>query len=138
MNEPVKSRLFAMDGTSAGPPALVGGRCACGYVFFPMQTYGCEKCGRHGDALTMAYLPGRGTLQAFSQVHLHARPHPKVPFTVLSIALDDGPLIRALLEPPVDPDLRGGAPMVATIVRQRHEGRDIATLRFKRANDGVG
>lgn len=136
MNESVKSRLFAIDGASAGPPALVGGRCMCGYVFFPMQTYGCEKCGRHGDALTMVYLSGHGTLQAFSQVHLHARPHPQVPFTVLSIALDDGPLIRALLEPPVEPDLSVGEPMVTTTVQQRHEGRDIATLRFKRVKDG--
>ena len=40
-----------------GPPAgedaavLRGGKCACGAVFFPMQSYGCEVCGRHGEAL---------------------------------------------------------------------------------------
>lgn len=27
---------------AAGTPTLLGGRCECGYVFFPMQTFGCE------------------------------------------------------------------------------------------------
>ena len=53
MPGPASFPLFVDAGTDAVPdrPALIGGRCVCGHVFFPMQTYGCEKCGRYGDDL---------------------------------------------------------------------------------------
>ena len=79
MPNPASFPLFIDTGTDAVPdrPALVGGRCVCGYVFFPMQTYGCEKCGRFGNDLKEVRLSGRGRLLAFAQVHLHARPYPE-------------------------------------------------------------
>ncbi|KAB2912928.1 MAG: hypothetical protein F9K29_17645 [Hyphomicrobiaceae bacterium] len=130
--------LFVATGTEQVPdrPALVGGRCTCGHVFFPMQTYGCEKCGRYGGHLETTPLAGRGRLIAFAQVHLHARPEPKVPFTVVAVALDDGPIIRALLNPPVDPELRHGDVMVAEIVSVPREVGTRPTLRLTRNATG--
>ena len=136
MPSPGSFPLFVDAGTDAVPdrPALVGGRCVCGYVFFPMQTYGCEKCGRYGDDLKKVSLSGRGRLLAFARVHLHARPYPKVPFTVVVVVLDDGPVIKALLDPAVDDELRSGAVMLAKLVQQRREGGVHDMLRFARAD----
>ena len=99
-----------------------------------MQTYGCEKCGRYGDDLKEVRLSGRGRLLAFAQVHLHAGSDPKVPFTVVVIALDDGPVIKALLDPAIDDELHSGAVMVAKLVQQRREGGVQNALRFARAD----
>jgi uncharacterized OB-fold protein len=127
--------LFAETGTDALPdrPALIGGRCVCGHPFFPMQHFGCERCGRFAADLAEVRLAGRGELIAFAQVHLHARPYPKVPFTVLALKLDDGPVIRALLDPPVDAELRIGATMLATIVEETRAAQSRKVLRFTRA-----
>jgi uncharacterized OB-fold protein len=131
-------RLFQAAGTEAAPanPALIGGRCRCGYLFFPMQRFGCEKCGRVGTELAEALLSGSGRLRAHAQVHLHARPSPKVPFTVLEIALDDGPLVRALLDRPTDAQLQNGDRMFSTIVRAMRSDGEVELLRFRRAEVG--
>ncbi len=138
MPGPARFPLFVDAGTDAVPdrPALIGGRCVCGHVFFPMQTYGCEKCGRYGEDLKKISLSGRGRVLAFARVHIHARPYPKVPFTVVVVALDDGPVIKALLDPAVDDELRSGAVMVAKLVQQRREGGVQNVLRFARADRG--
>jgi len=90
-----KPALYARD--SAGVPWLLGGRCECGYVFFPMQRYGCERCGRNGPALSSVSLRAAGVLLASSLVHLHADKRRATPFTVGTIALDEGPVVRTLL-----------------------------------------
>ncbi|MFB9263445.1 Zn-ribbon domain-containing OB-fold protein [Bradyrhizobium erythrophlei] len=95
----LKSSLYSSeqhDPADIGP-RLQGGRCRCGYVFFPMQTYGCERCGSHGDALTPCELSTHGTLLAEATVHLHADKTRPAPFTIVKIALDDGPVVRTLL-----------------------------------------
>ena len=76
---------------------LRGGHCRCGYVFFPMQTYGCERCGSHEDALTPQDISTHGTLLASAVVQLHADKSRPVPFTIVKVALDEGPVVRALL-----------------------------------------
>ncbi len=132
MNSDDKKPLFLLPGTEAAPgfPALLGGRCSCGHVFFPMQWFGCEKCGRHDSDLSQIKLSGRGMLRAYAQVHLHARPSPRVPFTVLEIELDDGPIIRALFDQPTAAGLRKGEPMVSTIAQYG----EVEVLRFRRAD----
>jgi uncharacterized OB-fold protein len=133
-----RKRLFQAQGTEAVPdhPALIGGRCRCGHLFFPMQRLGCEKCGRPGAELAETVLSGSGRLRAHAQVHLHARPAPKVPFTVLEIALDDGPLIRVLLDRPTGAGLQNGERMVAIIVRELRGDSEIDVLRFRRGEAG--
>jgi uncharacterized OB-fold protein len=80
-----------------GKPVLLGGRCECGHVFFPMQTFGCERCGKFGPALQPFSLRGSGQLRSAATVHVHADPSRSAPFVIGTIALDDGPVIRTLL-----------------------------------------
>lgn len=81
---------------------LRGGRCQCGYVFFPMQDYGCENCGAIGAALQPESLPGTGELMASATVHMHQGEGREAPFIVASIKLDAGPVVRTLLDRPLD------------------------------------
>lgn len=106
--------------------ALLGGRCACGHVFFPMQTYGCEVCGRHGADLQPMTLGGRGTLLSSTVVHLHADKARATPFTIGKVLLADGPVVRTLL---VDPhrEIAPGTAMVTALVPS---GDGILDLRF--------
>src|SRR3546814_10197397 len=67
--------LFAAQGTGALPdhPALNGGRCkACGYIFFPMQHYGCERSG--SEELEPWLVGGRGRVVASAEVHVSMNP----------------------------------------------------------------
>ncbi len=100
-----------------GIPKLHGGRCrACGYVFFPPQSYGCEICGASGDQLQPLALKGEGMLKSFATVHLHSGKGIEAPFTVGVILLDDGPAVRALLVQKTDAGLKIGDRMHAVIV----------------------
>ena len=95
----LKPALYRAEGSTAAPdhPALLGGACAdCGYVFFPLQAYGCERCG--GLHLEPRVLSGTGRLQASARVQLHPGKGREAPFTVGAVALDDGPIVRTLIE----------------------------------------
>ena len=132
MSQPplLKPDLYQEAGSPARPdlPALLGGVCDCGYVFFPLQPYGCERCG--GVKLRGKALTGAGRLLAVARVHLHAGKGREAPFTVGAIRLDDGPIVRTLLEG--DPSLmRPGAPVVSTLASVTDaEGDQRLDLRF--------
>jgi uncharacterized OB-fold protein len=131
VTELLKPGLYRAEGTDDAPaaPALLGGACAaCGYVFFPMQRYGCEKCG--GQDLRPRVLSGAGTLLASARVHLHAGKGREAPFTVGSIQLDDGPIVRTLLaEDGLAP--APGARMATTLVPTHDaQGEPRLDLRF--------
>jgi uncharacterized OB-fold protein len=129
----LKSSLYAPEGTEALPdrPSLLGGCCPCGHVFFPMHTLGCEVCGRHGDALRPMRLTGRGRLLSATIVHLHADPPRPAPFTIGKIALDDGPVVRTLLET-AEERAPPGTTMVAALssIGVADDGSAILDLRF--------
>jgi len=111
------------------PPSLLGGRCkACGFVFFPMQHYGCEACG--SPALHEYEIAGRGRLVTLARVHRHASPDREAPFTVGSVATDHGPVIRALLDPESADQLRPGDTVATRLVTETREGHDSHDLRF--------
>lgn len=133
----LKPTLYTQAGTADVPdrPSRRGGRCDCGYVFFPMQVYGCERCGRHGAALAPMLLGGRGWLLFSTVVRLHPDPLRPVPFTIGKILLDDGPVIRTLLADP-ETDVTPGTTMVATLVPvgDGDDGLDILDLRFAPAH----
>jgi hypothetical protein len=95
----LKPALYQAEGSPAVPghPALLGGECRCGHVFFPWQAYGCERCGAAADALTPRVLSGRGRVESCATVHLHASPDRPVPFVIAAVRLDDGPLVRGLV-----------------------------------------
>ncbi|WP_083632878.1 hypothetical protein [Bradyrhizobium sp. NAS96.2] len=128
----MKSQLYSEDPGAGRPadPILQGGRCRCGYVFFPMQVYGCERCGSRGNALTPQPLSTRGTLLASALVHLHADKSRPAPFTIVKVALDDGPVVRTLLADD-SCDIVPGQRMTAKLVSlQRDDGETVFDLRF--------
>jgi uncharacterized OB-fold protein len=94
--ELLKPSLYRQAGTDAAPdrPAFMGAECACGYIFFPLQAYGCERCGARD--LRPRALSGAGRLLASARVHRHAGKGREAPFTVVAVALDDGPVVRTL------------------------------------------
>lgn len=128
----LKSHLYS-EASSEGrssDPVLQGGRCRCGYVFFPMQTHGCERCGNNGDALTPQLLSTCGTLLASAAVHLHADKNRPTPFTIVKVALDDGPVVRTLLADDSG-DVAPGQRMQTKLVSlQRDDGETVFDLRF--------
>jgi uncharacterized OB-fold protein len=125
MDALLKPTLYTPDG------ALLGGRCTCGHVFFPMQSHGCEACGRHGADLQAMLLAGRGTLLSSTVVHLHADKARTVPFTIGKIMLADGPVVRTLLVDP-DRDLAPGTTMATRLVAvgTKEDGGSVLDLRF--------
>jgi len=126
----LKPALYRAEGSDALPgyPALLGGVCACGYVFFPYQAYGCERCG--GLDLQPRVLSGAGRLLASARVHMHAGKGREAPFTVGQIALDDGPIVRTLIEGD-GADLHPGGRMVTTLATVTDaEGAARLDLRF--------
>lgn len=109
MDALLKPSLYTPDAT------LLGGRCSCGDVFFPMQTHGCEVCGRHGANLQPMTLSGRGVLLSSTVVHLHADKARPAPFTIGKVALTEGPVVRTLLADP-DTEIAPGMAMKAQLV----------------------
>ena|SRR5882757_4868385 len=124
----LKSQLY-----SEGPinnPVLRSGHCRCGYVFFPMQTYGCERCGSHGDAVIPQGISTHGTLLASAVVQVHADQNRPVPFTIVKVALDDGPVVRTLLSDDCG-DIAPGQRMQAKLAPLHHDdGEPVYDLRF--------
>lgn len=128
--------LFTAEGAgaSSGRPALLGGKCrACGYVFFPMQNYGCEKCGSE-DLEPMA-LVGRGKLVTSAEVFVPAGPHRPAPFTVGSVVTDDGAVVRAILDVPAGTRLTPGVTMVTRLVPETRPDHGPYDLNFAPANN---
>ena len=88
-------------------PHLRGQRCGnCGRVAFPPNPYGCESCGMSGDAVTDEMFAGRGRLRAFVTTNHANQRSIQVPYTVASIELEGGPVIRALMVQPGSEGLR--------------------------------
>jgi uncharacterized OB-fold protein len=127
----LKPELYAVD--ASGAPILLGGRCECGYVFFPMQTFGCERCGRAGSALQPFALAARGRLRSAATVHVHADEKRAAPFVIGTIALDDGPLVRTLLvDPPPDREAPGTrVEAILMPVATSQSEREAMDLRFR-------
>jgi uncharacterized protein len=114
-------------------PALNGMRCcACGYVFFPPQNYGCESCGAAAEHLEPRSLKGEGLLSSFATVHLHQGKDIEAPFTVGVIVLDDGPAVRAILTKESNAGLKIGDRMRAVLIAAADDesGAPANELRF--------
>lgn len=97
-----------------------------------MQTYGCERCGARGDALTPVSLAGEGTLLASVTVHRHHGER-AAPFVVGTVQLRDGPVVRTLLaRDPEAPALEPGQAVQAVLqpAGAAAEGEPVLDLRF--------
>lgn len=130
--EPSKPHLYTSDPDDGTGPQLKGGTCFCGHVFFPWQTYGCEKCGATGSALRPTLLDGKGTLVASARVHMHGNPSRTVPFVVSAVRLASGPVVRALLAEDSEQHYQVGHPMQACLVQigKTDSGAPTGELRF--------
>jgi uncharacterized OB-fold protein len=113
-------------------PQLKGGRCACGYVFFPMQTFGCERCGATGSYLQAQLLEGRGRLVSSARVLMHPSDNRKPPFAVATVKLDSGPVLRTLFADDTEESLPVGTRVQACLVEvaRSDSGDPIGELRF--------
>ncbi|GAB1258842.1 hypothetical protein NBRC116494_33440 [Aurantivibrio plasticivorans] len=115
-----------------GDIQLMGGRCSCGYCFFPMQHYGCEQCGAKGDELKAVPLTGKGELVSSAVVHKHADERRQTPFVVGSVRLTDGPVVRTLLDVDTDVRLAPGTELTAVLVDvEGKESETFQDLRFR-------
>jgi len=112
----LRPALYREAGTEAAPdrPALLGAECACGHVFFPLQAYGCERCGSR--EIRPRALSGSGRLLAAARVHRHAGRARQAPFTVVAVALDDGPVVRTLAAEEEKAPLAVGQRMMTRLV----------------------
>ncbi|WP_342132373.1 hypothetical protein [Hydrogenophaga sp. OTU3427] len=125
--------LYAEQGTPALPdaPALRAVRSRSGHVSFPPQRYGCQVSGEYGEDLQDVLLTGRGRLHAIATVHIHPKPLPATPFTVVEVAMDDGPLVRGLLSASHALPLAPGAVLVTRLEEIPDEsGGTVRDLRF--------
>lgn len=124
----LKPQLY-QDG--ADGPILLGGRCACGYFFFPFQHYGCERCGKSGAHLQPINLRAKGNLIASALVHMHGDKRRHAPFVVGTIALEGGPVIRTLLSSA--PQQRQSLMVGEFVLVTADDGTERLDLRFKPA-----
>jgi uncharacterized OB-fold protein len=89
---------------------LLGLKCSkCGYVAFPRQRYGCEKCGATADSLLDVELTASGTLVSYAKVHMHQAKAIAAPFVIGEVTLDAGPTIRATMVEATDDAMQIGA-----------------------------
>lgn len=130
----LKPDLYRADGTASDPnhPALIGGACACGHVFFPLQHHGCEKCGR--TDVSPKALSGTGHLIASARVHLHQGKGREAPFTIASVQLDDGPVVRTLLVDTSQPAATGMRVVTTLVPINDSSGAQKLDLRFVAEN----
>jgi len=89
---PGSSQLFALEDDI---PMLLGVECSrCHLTWFPRVLLGCERCGSYGDDLTPRTFSSAGRLISSAEIKQVDGQY----FTLASIALEDGPVIRAILD----------------------------------------
>ena len=97
-NAPSPARTLTTEDTS-GSLALRVTRCAeDGLIAFPPEQFGCQRCGAHGDRLVPTSVPAIGTVVDAVTVHRHRGPGPEAPFSLATVDLDDGLIVRALVD----------------------------------------
>lgn len=103
--------------SSARGVDLLAIRCnVCGYVAFPRQHYGCEKCGATGTTLDDIVVPAQGRLASFATVHVHQAKSIAPPFVIGEIVLDAGPTLRTTMVESTDTALTIGARVEGRLV----------------------
>lgn len=96
-SKPAEPSLFSVG--PDGAPALMGRRCrSCGHRFFPAQDLGCERCGARPGELAALDLATTGTILVATTAGFG--PGVTAGTVLGEIALDDGPVIQAILHPP--------------------------------------
>lgn len=135
---PAVPGLYDLD--AGDPPPLLGRRCEdCGYLFFPPHAFGCEVCGALPERIETVRLAGVGVVRSLAVVHRHGGSTIEAPFTVGEIALDGGPMVRAVLIGPGQFAIGDRVRSVLWTVRPvAARGEDNALWSRTVAGDGVG
>ncbi|GAD82159.1 hypothetical protein FEK33_12200 [Nocardia asteroides NBRC 15531] len=117
-----------------GVPRLFGLRDSDGFVSYPFQEYGSENNGDHGDRVRRIALAGRGTVTAVTDIHLAPNHRVGAPYTLASIVLDEGPMVRSVLidgrDAGIDTRVR------AVTVTLERDSVQVAELRFTPITQG--
>jgi|TARA_Y100000310_G_scaffold343348_1_gene450536 hypothetical protein len=80
---------------SDGGVLLRGAECrACHYQWFPLQSFGCEQCGAHGDDIASRDFTGSATIYSFTPVP----ERDGGTFILAQLILDQGPAIRGIID----------------------------------------
>lgn len=113
------------------PPLMHGRRCrACGTCSFPPDDHGCERCGAPPTQLEAVKLGTTGTLLASTTVHLHPMGHPRPPFVVGVVHLDDGPTVQVWLAIEPSTFLPVGTKVHGVLVPRSDEDNGTVDLAF--------
>lgn len=96
----------------------------CELLTIPGEPYACERCGAPHEEHVDTECDSAGMIRAIAVVHRHARKEPATPFTIVEVALDAGPVIRAQLTGPQLESASIGNRVAGTLV----EGRVAMTL----------
>lgn len=107
-------------GTGSSAPRLRVRRCSCGHVQFPLQTFGCERCGASAEQGAETSVPARGVLIGVATVFAHTKL--PTPYAVGRVLFEDGFALDARLD--------GGELSIG----QRVHGR-LVTSRDERAGE---
>jgi uncharacterized protein len=129
-----RPNLYCEHGTAALPdaPALRAVRSRSGHISFPPQHYGCQSSGEHGNDLQDVLITGRGRLRAIATVRISVPPSLPSPYTVVEVALDDGPVVRGLLASSQRLPLTAGAVLVTCLEEVSNQtGERVRDLRFQ-------
>lgn len=126
----LRPHRYAAD--SARGIVLKGGKCACGYVSFPRAVGNCPGCNNHARGGTPWDISAAGTLVACSELEVHRSETFSGCFVVATIKLDDGPIIRSVVNEKLDA-VPLGARMVGSLVPAAvtQEGWPVFDLRFR-------
>jgi uncharacterized OB-fold protein len=76
-------------------------------VTFPVERYGCERCGALPADHEPVELAAVGRVTSFAEVHRHHQPEPPTPFVVVAVDVDGGPALKGVLVDPSSPARRG-------------------------------
>jgi uncharacterized protein len=83
----------------------------CGHRQHPPRAL-CTRCGTT-QGLELRAVSGRGTVDSWTVVHRAPRPDVALPYTVVRIRLDEGPILLSVLDdPPGAPEPILGTPVV--------------------------
>ena len=124
--------LFTVPEAQDAPPALLAGRCLCGYVFFPPHRFGCEACGAGPDEISIVEIAARGILKSFARSHLETHPDGGTPYIVGEVLLDEGPALPVVLAARDETSLSPGMRVVGKLVPDKpdDQGRVYVDCHF--------
>ncbi len=121
---PRQAGLFQIPDSDDHAPSLKGCLCkGCGFIIFPPQAYGCERCGKGSEHLEPMELKGNGRLKSFAAIHNQYLQPGKTPAVLGEVILDDGPVIQTMIVCKNESELTVGS-RVRTILLENKPNKD--------------